>query len=305
MERVEFKKLLDNIADGSGYLRELRELVAKGPTRNLEVRNDGIILHHHDLACSFVWEPEDPRTAVASLVAIGEYEPIETNILSIIAARSFVTLDIGANVGYYAVVLGLVAQPQGRVYSFEPLKSTYAQLVKNIAVNNLEQRVMALQIALSDTDGVAELHVPQISGTSATSMRQLHPEELNNAVKIETRRLDDIVDELAIPKIDLLKIDVEGAEWLVFQGGWKTVERDRPVIFAELLRKWSAGFGYHPNEVVVALAALGYKCFGVASPLVQIDQINESTIETNFLFLTDSDEHRSLLALLHDDEANP
>ena len=66
-------------------------------------------------------------------------------------------------------------------------------------------------------------------------------------------------------KPDFIKCDVEGAELLVFRGGQETLRRDQPIVFAELLRKWSKPFGYHPNDMLCLFRGLGYLCYAVGS----------------------------------------
>jgi len=256
------------------------------------------VLYSESLNAKFYWDANDPRTAVSSLVAQGVYEERETRILTHIVEQSRTTLDIGANVGYYAVVLGLALGKKSSLVAIEPLERASDQLTANLKLNHLEGKVTSIQVALSDSDGFAELHVPERSGSSATSLRSLHPSESELRVSVETRSLDSLVKEKAITNIDLIKIDVEGAEWLVLQGGWGVVTSYRPVIFAEMLRKWSAGFDYHPNIVLHALKDLGYSCFAVGDTLKPISEIKNETVETNFLFLTSSDRHLLLIESL-------
>ena len=86
--------------------------------------------------------------------------------------------------------------------------------------------------------------------------------------------------------MDFIKCDVEGAELLVFKGGRQSIERDKPIVFAELLRKWSAKFNYHPNEVLELFRDLGYLCFSVKNGrLAEFSLMDEATLETNFFFL--------------------
>jgi|694.fasta_scaffold48211_7 FkbM family methyltransferase len=291
MDRATLKQTLDEIAAESGVLARTCSLLSSGPKRSLSIDADGITLVLHESNCAFHWVPEDPRTAVASLVALGTYEPVELEILSSLATTSSVTLDIGANVGFYAVFLGRVVETHGTLHCFEPLPTAFEQLNKNISLNNLHEHVFAHNLALSDSTGIETLHIPQISGTSATSMRNLHPDEVTIAHEVRTETLDSWVSRNGVEQVDLVKIDVEGAERLVLRGGWSMISTHKPVIFAELLRKWSAGFGYHPQQVVKELKDLGYRCYAVGPKLRQIDEIDDDTVETNFLFLTDSEPH--------------
>ena len=84
---------------------------------------------------------------------------------------------------------------------------------------------------------------------------------------------------------------MEGAELLVLQGGIASIERFKPLLFLELLRKWSKPFGYHPNDVISVLAEIGYRCYTFdAHTLVPVPRITDETVQTNFFF-ADPDRH--------------
>ena len=105
--------------------------------------------------------------------------------------------------------------------------------------------------------------------------------------------MDDVLG--SEPRIDLVKCDVEGAELLVVLGGQKTIERTKPVLFLEMLRKWSAKYNYHPDEIIALLGSLGYVCFSIdeAGP-TRCKNVTEATRATNFLFL-DTVRHGTLI----------
>ncbi len=87
-------------------------------------------------------------------------------------------------------------------------------------------------------------------------------------------------------KLDFIKCDVEGAELLTFQGGLKTITKYKPIVFTEMLRKWSAKFNYHPNEIIELFKDIGYGCYFVVNDkLHEIKMMTDETIETNFFFL--------------------
>jgi hypothetical protein len=66
-----------------------------------------------------------------------------------------------------------------------------------------------------------------------------------------------------------------------------TIARTRPVLFIEMLRKWSAKFGYHPNDIITLLKDIGYECFSVegGGRMERFASMEESTVATNFIFL--------------------
>jgi hypothetical protein len=84
----------------------------------------------------------------------------------------------------------------------------------------------------------------------------------------------------------LLKVDVEGAELLVFRGARQLIARYRPIVYAEMLRKWSANFHYHPNQIIDLFREMGYQCFCLRQKkLVPFSLMTDKTKETNFFFL--------------------
>jgi hypothetical protein len=97
---------------------------------------------------------------------------------------------------------------------------------------------------------------------------------------------DEYAETNKMTKIDFMKCDVEGAELFVFQGAKKSLEKYKPIVFGELLRKWAAKFGYHPNEIFDIFHNFGYTAFYVENKkLVKIAKIDDDTIPTNFFFL--------------------
>ncbi|RTL90855.1 MAG: FkbM family methyltransferase [Hyphomicrobiales bacterium] len=177
-------------------------------------------------------------------------------------------------------------EPQARVYAFEPVPTTYARLVANLSRNRAGARVAPIGDGLSDAPGDFDMFVPAVSGSPAASLNELHPGEGGRRFSCHFTTLDQFVEDHAITRLDFLKCDVEGAELRVLKGGEKSLARFRPAVVIELLRKWSAAFGYHPNDVLDLFGALGYRCYGVSeTTLTPIERVDDDTRETNYVFL--------------------
>jgi FkbM family methyltransferase len=297
--KQELLSRLDKITHSVDSLKSLQECLADSNQVSVVVANDSIVVSVQDLGVKFLWKIDDPRTAVACLAVSGVYEPLETHVLGLASSEATHVVDVGANIGYYSTVLPLMNKSIKKVYAFEPMPIANSQLNTNILLNSLSNRVISFAIGISNELGTLRFYLPDLFGTSATSSAVLHPEVNNTEIQVSTSSLDILFKDGEISGCDLLKIDVEGAEKFVLEGSLELIEACEPVIFTELLRKWSKVHGYHPNEVVGMLKSHGYKCWGVSAQMPQVDEISDETIETNFIFLkTTKISHQDLMSTL-------
>ncbi len=234
---------------------------------------------------AFSLDPDALREAPNVVLAQGEYESFEMSLISRLAQDARVIFDIGANIGWYS--LHLAAQErQAKIFAFEPVPTTHARLLGNLARNEAGRRIAPIADGLSDQPGVFDMFVPATSGSPAASLNDLHPGEGSRKVECRFTTLDAFVADNKIESLDFLKCDVEGAELRVLRGGARTIEKMRPAVVIELLRKWSAAFGYHPNDVIGLFHSLGYECWGIGShELTRIAAVTDETVETNYVFL--------------------
>lgn len=239
--------------------------------------------------------PNEARVAPIEVMNFDHYEPDETRVMDVLAAGARQILDVGANLGWYTVRFAQ-RQPQARVHAFEPMPTAYAYLQRNVAANGVAGRVAVYNHGLSDSSGAVNFFISPKSGTNASLLNVAAAQDARSVVGL-TLTLDDWVDNHGIAP-DFIKCDVEGAELLVMRGGGQTLARHKPIIFAELLRKWSLPFGYHPNDMLGYLADLGYRCWGVGPNGVRrIEQVTDETVETNYAFLH-AQHHAALIAQL-------
>ena len=183
------------------------------------------------------------------------HEPETAPLFRALAARSRVTLDVGAHVGYYALLAGH-ANPAGRVFAFEPLPLAVERLRRHIAQNGLAN-VECIAVAASDVDGAVEFHVPRghalpcSAGVSAAFHAPwAHAME---TVRVPSVTLDAFVRARGLDAVDLVKIDVEGGEPAVLRGAAFVLERFRPDIVCEVLSATDAA-----DQLAEILRPLGY-----------------------------------------------
>lgn len=182
-----------------------------------------------------------------------EQEEIETLATKLPVGGTLV--DVGANVGFHAVQLARLVDGL-RVLAFEPVTETFALLQRNIAKNGVSGQVDAKRFAVSDRLGTVRLtkrlQVGNFVVPDGTTVAA------NAAEAVESRTVDDLVDELA-DRVDAIKCDVEGAELAVLRGATRTLERFRPTVLIEVDDRWARRYGNTGADVFAFLAARGYQ----------------------------------------------
>ena len=204
-------------------------------------------------------------------------------------------MDVGANIGWYTTRIAK-AFPHRKIFAVEPAAATFRQLRLNIELNSLSN-VVLLQCALSEAVGSGFL-ISETGSSAAGHLLDPADKAPHSALEREPVRLltfDVLCHENQITPA-FIKADIEGAELPFLRGGSKTIGLHRPVIVCELLRKWSARFGYHPNDVLKFLAEFGYRCWAIEENGVRAFRtMSDDTRETNFLFLQ-PDRDKEILA---------
>jgi FkbM family methyltransferase len=165
-----------------------------------------------------------------------------------------VVADVGANIGLHAVTLAAAVGPEGRVLCVEPLPQAAAALRRSLRLNGFADHVQVHEVALADSVGRAQLHV-----TDHSPMSSLFPleGETSDAVEVPQTTLDDLLPPGS--RVDVVKMDVEGAEPLVWHG-MARVRADNPALAVVL--EWSASHfrrsGHDPAAFMRDIADAGY-----------------------------------------------
>jgi len=164
-----------------------------------------------------------------------------------------VMLDVGANYGYYCVTIASRLRQNCTIHAFEPNGVIFERLRKNLALNGA-RAVIAHQMGLSDQEGTAAIvHVSGHSG--ATYLRPGHG--------VAVTSLDRFCETASVDRLDLIKIDAEGAELRILTGGRATLERFRPVLLLELNAPTLEREHASPTDVLALLRSLGYRVYSV------------------------------------------
>jgi FkbM family methyltransferase len=159
-------------------------------------------------------------------------------------------IDVGANIGYHTLRMARSVGPDGRVIAIEPAPRAVARLRRNLTLNEFRNVEVAVA-ALGDHDAeLAELQLQSsypLSGRSGAER-----------VLVRVARLDTLVLERQLSRVDLVKIDVDGQEAKVLRGARGTLERFRPVLFFELTPSVVEVGGDTIDALFDSLLGLGY-----------------------------------------------
>lgn len=276
-------------------LFEYAEMLAQTDIVEVRIGRDGVEFVIGEERIQLTTPRHEARVAPIEILNFDRYEPFETRLFDMMAARATGFLDIGANIGYFSV-RAAKRDPDLTIYAFEPLPRSFEYLQRNVARNRVGNQVVCFGYGLSESNGAAEFYSDRLNGTNASLLNVANASNPDKFVGF-VMRLDDWVDGYKAD-VDLIKCDVEGAELMVFRGADRTLRTQRPMIITEMLRKWSQPFGYHPNDMIGHLSAFGYDCYAIGEGTVRLlGSVEEHTVETNYLFLHPQ-KHQDLITQL-------
>lgn len=229
------------------------------PVPGLTIRNGGTIVDTGD--ARFNWIPEDPYSLLGYPLR-GDFEPDETRLAMRFAERSRVIIDVGGNFGWYACHLASV-MTSGEIHIFEPVPAMMEELTENLALNAKSGvRPVLNGVCLSDDAGETEFFIPEKLGAAFASLALPVTGPKCRKIRVRTTTLDAYCEEKELGPVDLLKIDVEGAELLVLKGATKLLNGpSKPAILIEIQDASTVAFGHSARDVIRFIRGIGYRSF--------------------------------------------
>jgi FkbM family methyltransferase len=187
----------------------------------------------------------------AHVLLDGFWEPWITRFMARKVRPGWVVADVGANFGYYSLLLADLVGPEGRVHSVEPNPAAVELLRRSVMLNGFSGRTTVHALAAGESDGgSAKLWVPARNPGGAALA---YPA----GVPSDCERLDVGVSSLdallaSEQSVDFVKIDAEGSEQRIFAGMGRLLERFRPAVLLEFHPAWYAD----PSEFLCRLGSL-------------------------------------------------
>lgn len=234
-----------------------------------------------------------PKDAVGrTIYKKGNYEPELSNFIlhTINYSHDDIVIDVGANIGWYSILLAKLDAAPGQIYAFEPDTLNYNLLQRNIILNKSEN-ITAIQAALSNHAGKSTLYKYNDNNLGRHSLLPINSQ---NKIEINTTTLDDFAKEYSLlhKKIKLVKIDVEGFEYFVLNGG-KALLKNTEILIHEFSPNLMAQGNVPLDLLINELQSLEMKPFVIAGKSLQVVNKLEQVAEgQNIIWLA----HESTLS---------
>ncbi len=192
----------------------------------------------------------------------GVWEPEVTEFAKSVIKPGMHVWDIGADVGYFTLLFSQLVGSSGGVTAFEPIPKARVRLQENLRLNN-RNNVQIEDRALGRTPGKFILEKPL--SVSRVNFAKSKPEQ--GDIEVAVVRADDLAGQWPIP--DIIKMDVEGAEFEILQGMDRLLIEHRPSLILELHGPYLPLFGTTAERVVAWLEAKNYKLTPIDQPDMQ------------------------------------
>jgi len=191
------------------------------------------ILNVNGYKMSFL--PND-RGISAELLLFKTHEPLHTGLLSKELKADMVCIDVGSNIGYYAILESTLVGKNGKVICIEPSPPSFKMLQKNVKLQN-SSNIETYNFACGDYDGTVKFFVSNRSNWSRVipenKSKSIVDEDLT-IIDVSIKKLDTFLTEIPETKIDIIRMDIEGYEYTALRGMTKTIEKYKPLLIFEL-----------------------------------------------------------------------
>ncbi len=194
----------------------------------------------------------------------GYHSRDEIELLEGLLQPDMVFVDVGANQGEFTLYAAKKLSA-GKVLAFEPMETLFNHLTENIQLNQLTN-VFTYPCALSDTrgklklftSGDEEIHHAFNEGLASLFQGEYRSVEIG---EVEVEQFDSVFETLGLPRLDIMKLDVEGAELHVLRGAQESLRKHHPTLLMEVNEDAFKAAGYTSEHVFQFLQTLGYECY--------------------------------------------
>jgi FkbM family methyltransferase len=189
------------------------------------------------------------------------FEEKEITFIKRFLKNGDVLLDIGSNIGLFSLYASQIVGNEGQIYAIEPTPETFKRLEGNINLN-LFKNIRTFNIGLSNEKATLKFNISNDGHDAWNSFAKLNELENSSSVEVEVTTLDSFLNENNIIHIDLVKLDVEGWEKFVLQGGKELITKSSsPVFMIEFTEENAFAAGYYCGEIYDVMKKYGYQWY--------------------------------------------
>ena len=164
------------------------------------------------------------------------HEPLNTKFLVEQLEEDMICLDIGANLGYFAFLESSRVGKTGKVIAVEPAPLTFELFKKNIKLQKY-QNISSYNFAFSNKTGTIDFFISNSSNWSRIiGAKDPYHGDKGKIIKVKCNTIDNFIEELELKKLDLIRVDLEGYEFEIFEGAQKTLLELKPMLQIEIHR---------------------------------------------------------------------
>ncbi|MGH9387904.1 MAG: FkbM family methyltransferase [Vicinamibacterales bacterium] len=188
----------------------------------------------------------------------GNYEDMTAMAIAALLRPGDVSIDVGANVGFFTLLMATRVGGDGAVWAFEPSPQVRSRLIVNLNLNTARQ-VTVREEAASNVNGTRVFFGGSQDHSGIASLRPV--QNSSGSYEVRTCRLSSAIPKTMMPH--LVKIDVEGAEYLALEGMRELLEAHHPDIILEITDAFLTEMASSPAEVHLFLTSLGYRMYRI------------------------------------------
>jgi len=202
-----------------------------------------------------------------------------TEIFSKLLKKESVFFDIGANIGWFSVLASKKIMSEGGIHAFEPAPNIHEELIKNLSLNNKNgDKIFINNMALGGEAGTVVIHSFPEKAHGHSSIKDVYGTGSIEG-EVEMITLDQYIADNGIDNVDLIKLDVEGAEMMVLDGASNLLNgKNTPTWFIEMNEETAKAFNYECFELIERILNTGdYALYKVAGAWSTVTEMQDST----------------------------
>ena len=228
---------------------------------------------------------------IKRLQSTGEYEPrvIRSAVDALKGISEPIVFDIGANIGLFSFAV-LNHYPQSKIFAFEPGPHQFSLLKESVFQNQVQKNIRLSEIALSYENGFASFRVHSSEDSSGDGFMDTHRAGKTKKIKVVTQTLDNWAqDNPLTAEVHLVKMDTEGSELWVLDGGAEFFKKFKPAIIMEIYPMNITSYPFEVSDLLKRISEMGYKVHTLEKELILDSEINRFfATEDTFLLIHES-----------------